>query len=383
MRDGKKFDSVICFGGEDWWYHNRGHYDMQMMREFSRNVPVLYVNSIGMRTPKVTEGKMFFKRVIRKLKSFSRGLKRINDTFSVFSPVTIPSLHNTRLGTWLLCLQVKIAARRVGCKNPLLWIACPPATPLADSLPHTAMVYQRTDRYECFSHVDAEQIRSFDRQAKQQADITVFCSTLLYEEEGSQCRNALFVDHGVDFDIFSKAESAPAPTDIEPIPFPRVGFVGGIDSHTFDLDLFCDVIKRLPAVSFVLVGGCSLPEGWCPYPNVYFLGRKQYTDVAAYMAACDVLIMPWNKGEWIRACNPVKLKEYLAVGKPVVTTWFYELKRYEDDVSIATDADSFAEAIKKAIAKKTDPLPLRARVKDHTWTAKARIVAEALCSGQK
>ena len=48
-------DGVICFGGEDWWYHNRGHFDMQMMRELSRRVPVLYVNSIGMRVPKVGE----------------------------------------------------------------------------------------------------------------------------------------------------------------------------------------------------------------------------------------------------------------------------------------------------------------------------------------
>ena len=82
----REFDGVVCFGGEDWWYHNRAHYDMQMMRELSYRMPVLYVNSIGMRVPTVTEGGMFFKRVQRKLKSFSRGLVRVREGFAVQSP---------------------------------------------------------------------------------------------------------------------------------------------------------------------------------------------------------------------------------------------------------------------------------------------------------
>ncbi|MEO0662179.1 MAG: hypothetical protein AAFZ87_11625 [Planctomycetota bacterium] len=52
----RTYDGVVCFGGEDWWYHNRAHYDMQMMRELSADLPVLYVNSIGMRVPTPGEG---------------------------------------------------------------------------------------------------------------------------------------------------------------------------------------------------------------------------------------------------------------------------------------------------------------------------------------
>ena len=73
----RTFDGIICFGGEDWWYHNRGHFDLQMMREFSGRCPVLYVNSIGMRMPRVGEGKMFFRRMARKLRSLRRGLVRV------------------------------------------------------------------------------------------------------------------------------------------------------------------------------------------------------------------------------------------------------------------------------------------------------------------
>ncbi len=63
----RSYDGIICFGGEDWWYHNRGHYDMRMMRELSAHMPVLYINSLGMRVPRITEGSMFLRRIVRKL----------------------------------------------------------------------------------------------------------------------------------------------------------------------------------------------------------------------------------------------------------------------------------------------------------------------------
>ncbi|HOF42031.1 MAG TPA: glycosyltransferase, partial [Candidatus Hydrogenedentes bacterium] len=83
-------NGVICFGGVDWWYHNRGHYDIQMMREFSRHTPVLYINSIGMRTPRLAEGKVFAGRVLRKMKSWSHGLELVRENFAVMSPISIP-----------------------------------------------------------------------------------------------------------------------------------------------------------------------------------------------------------------------------------------------------------------------------------------------------
>ena len=88
-----EFDGIICFGGEDWWYHNRGHFDMQMMREASKQLPVLYVNSIGVRQHSSGEGSMFFVRIWRKLKSVLRGLVRVRPLFHVFSPVSSPGLR--------------------------------------------------------------------------------------------------------------------------------------------------------------------------------------------------------------------------------------------------------------------------------------------------
>jgi glycosyltransferase involved in cell wall biosynthesis len=132
----------------------------------------------------------------------------------------------------------------------------------------------------------------------------------------------------------------------------------------------------------VLVGACSLPPGWADLPNVHLLGQKDYGEVPQYMAACDVLIMPWNRSEWIEACNPVKLKEYLAVGRPVVSTPFPELARYEGYVRLATTGKDFAAAVREALAGGTDAERLRARVREETWDAKTeRVLAELAARG--
>lgn len=377
----READGVICFGGEDWWYHNRGHFDFQLMRELSARVPVLYVNSIGMRTPRPTEGRMFLSRVSRKLRSLRRGLVRVNDRFAVLSPVAAPGRRGESLNRSFLPWQVRRAARRVGITRPLAWIACPPAAAALDALDPAGVVYQRTDRFEAYPHVDRERIAAYDAALKRRADLTLYCSRLLYDEEREHCRGALYVDHGVDYDRFEEAGRVRRePIEVASLPRPRAGFVGDIDAETFDPPLFVEVVRRLPEVHFLLVGACSLPEGWCPFPNVTMLGKRPYEAVAALMASCDVLLMPWNRSEWIRACNPIKLKEYLAVGRPIVTTPFDELRHYHGLVRIAEGPEQFADAIRAALAGDHDPAPGRARVARETWTAKAALVEETLRS---
>ena len=134
----------------------------------------------------------------------------------------------------------------------------------------------------------------------------------------------------------------------------------------------------LPEVNFILVGACSLPAGWCTLDNVHMLGQRAYDDVPAYMRSCDVLMMPWNRSRWIEGCNPIKLKEYLAAGRPIVSTPFPELTRYDHLVHTAEDADAFTAAIRRALAATHDAAPGRQRVARDSWSAKAAQVASAL-----
>ena len=380
MADGAPFDGVICIGGEDWWYHNRGHFDFQIMRRLAEDWPVLFVNSLAVRMPSLKEKSQFAARVGRKLKSLARGIVRVENNFWVFSPASVPGATGQMLSNWALAPQIKLAAARAGIKRPLLWIHCPAGASLIGQIPHAALVLQRTDRFEAFPEADPTIVGAQIATLKAAADLVVYCNPVLMAEEQASVRRQLLITHGVDLDIFIAAGKAraPSPADVAVLKRPRVGFIGGIDAHTFGPELFLATAARLPDVEFALIGGCSLPDGWCTLPNVKLLGRKPYEMVANYMAAMDALIMPWNDSDWIQACNPIKLKEYLAVGRPVISTDFPALEKYRDLVRVAKTPRDFAAAIRSALNEPYDATIARQRVATEGWDAKASYLAEAL-----
>ena len=376
----RRFDGVVCIGGEDWWYHNRGHFDFQIMRRLAREWPVLFVNSLGVRMPSLKDNKVFAARMARKLKSLARGVVHVENGFWVFSPVTVPGETGQRLSGWALAPQIRLAAARAGIRRPLMWMHCPAAAGLIEDFPEAAMVLQRTDRFESFPEGDAQLIGRQIAALKARADLVVYAAPHLMGEEAGTVRRQVLVTHGCDHSVFSQAGLAARadPPDMAALPRPRVGFVGGIDAHTFDPGLLLSVAGAMPDAAFVLVGGCSLPEGWCPHGNVHLLGRKPYDEIARYMAAMDVLIMPWNRSPWIEACNPIKLKEYLAVGRPVVTTDFPALDGWRDLVRVADGPEAFVAALRAALAASYDGCEARARTSAESWDAKADLVRGAI-----
>ncbi|MCH9808769.1 MAG: glycosyltransferase [Alphaproteobacteria bacterium] len=390
FEDGDGFDGIICIGGEDWWYHNRGHFDFQIMRRLAKRWPVLFVNSLGVRMPGLSDSRVFAQRIGRKLKSLSRGLVEAEPGFFVFSPVTAPGRLAEQMASWALAPQIRLASRRAGLKRPLLWVHCPAGAKLTQEIPAAGVVMQRTDRFEAFPEADPELVGSQIAHLKSRADLVVYAAPHLMMEEKDEVQRQLLVTHGVDFDAFLAAGLEQdrlrlpgsgdrcGPADMEGIARPRIGFIGGVDRHTFDPDLYISVAGLLPQMQFVMVGGCSLPEDWCQLANVHQLGRKPYDEVASYMAAMDVLIMPWNKSDWIAGCNPIKLKEYLAVGRPVVTTDFAALDPWRDLVSVADGAEDFATAITRAVEQPFDASAGRSRVRFESWDAKGKLVGDAL-----
>ncbi len=374
------FDGVICIGGEDWWYHNRGHFDFQIMRRLARDWPVLFVNSLGVRMPSASEGSKFLARIGRKARSLGRGLTHVENRFWVCSPLAVPGETGLKLTGWALAPQIRLAASMAGIRRPLLWMHCPAGAELLDHIPAAAVILQRTDRFEAFPEADGDLVARQIRVLKERADLVVYAAPHLEAEERAQVRRSLLLTHGADVEAFAAAgrNPKPEPSDVAPIAGPRIGFVGGIDGHTFDPELFSGVAGRLADCQFVMVGGMSLPHGWCQLPNVHFLGRKPYDEVARYMGAVDALIMPWNGSDWIRACNPIKLKEYLATGRPVVTTDFPALDGWRDLVHVAEGADAFAAAIRRGLGHPPDHAAVLARLAPETWDAKAARLARAI-----
>ncbi|UCD51006.1 MAG: glycosyltransferase [Phycisphaerales bacterium] len=374
-------DGVICFGSQDWWYHNRGHIDMQLMRRYAQSVTTIYVNSIVMQKPKLGAKSDFMAKVARKAKSILNGLKATDVGFWAYSPFSMPVHHID----WLrplnrACLngQLKLVLHKLGVKHPIVWVACPAACEVALKMKKAALVYQRTDRFEEFPNVEREVIKRYDTTMKAAADLTLFVNRPLFDEEQHECKQALYLDHGVDYDLFAGAAEDPTvPEDIVDIPKPIIGFHGSFGKHTTDFGLIRKVAELVPEYMFVFVGP-KVPE--CESlettRNIKMLGQRDYEVIPHYAKHFDVTIMPWCQNRWIEACNPIKLKECLALGKPIVSTPFPELQKYRELVYQAATPEAFAEAIRTALAEdNAERISARRKaVESASWDRKARIV---------
>lgn len=267
--------------------------------------------------------------------------------------------------------------------TPVVWVACPTACDAAIRMKKKKLVYQRTDRFEDDPNVDREVILDYDRKLKANADITVYVNKVMYDEEAGDCKNALFMDHGVDYEMFANAELNPArPPDIADIKKPIVGYFGALDGHKLDTDFLEALVDQLPEMSFVFVGKPSLDfSALSARQNVWMLGQKAYEEIPHYGKCFDVAMLPWKVNKWTEAANPIKLKEYLALGKPLVSTpSFTELQRYRDIVYQASTPEDFAECIKKAYSEDCPELirKRQERVARVSWDSKAEMVLQKL-----
>jgi GT2 family glycosyltransferase len=372
----------VCFSAQDWWYHNRAHSDFQLMRRVARDRPVLFVNSIGMRMPMPGRSTGVAKRIARKTASVLRFLRHpLSDTprFHVMTPVIVPFYGSPlfrAVNARLVRAQVRLAARRLGIDLPrsVLFVTIPTAWDVVRPMRRESLLVNRSDLHSAFEETDQELIRRLEQELLVHGDVVLYTSRSLMEAEHELSgERAVFLDHGVDLDRFEHA-SRPEPPDLAQISRPRVGFFGGIDDYTVDVALLAKVARDLPTAQLVLIGDATHPiDGLTSMPNVHWLGFRPYEEIPSYGAGFDVALMPWLSNEWIEHSNPIKLKEYLALGLPVVSTDFPEVRHYSDVVAIAHDDDEFVALVGEAIAGRPvgSAASRRARVAGASWDARA------------
>ncbi|MGY1831478.1 glycosyltransferase [Geodermatophilus sp. SYSU D01180] len=377
----------VCFAAQDWWYHNQAHSDFQLMRSVAQDRRVLVVNSIGMRMPRPGASTHVTRRLVRKLRSVARLVRRpLPDLpgFHVVSPLPLPfygSPWARRLGARVVRAQVRATMWWLGIREPVVVVTVPTAWDVVRPMRRRSLVFNRSDRHSAFPEADTAVIQAMETDLLDEADHVLYVSRALMQEESVRTgARGLFLDHGVDVGHFRRRPSAEWPADIRDIPGPRVGFYGALDDFVVDFDLIERLAAELPDVSLVLIGDANHPMGrFDRYPNVHWLGRRPYESIPAYGSAFDVAIMPWQDNGWIHSANPVKLKEYLALGLPVVSTDFAELADYRDRVRIAS-AEGFVDAVRQTLAHRGPATPdrLRESVLDDSWDARAaELVARA------
>lgn len=374
----------IWFAAQDWWYHNQAHSDFQLMKEVARQHPVLVVNRLGLRTPKPGASTNPGRRILRKLGSMMRFLRRPLPeipNFVVYTPFMLPAYGNdgllNRLNALLIRWQVLFAARLAGVpKRPVIGVTIPTAWPVIERMSRMALVFNRSDLQSAFPEANGEWVAALERHLLANSDHVLYVShELLRRDKPIVGSRSFFIDHGVDIEHFSREGDTDA--EIEAIPRPRIGFFGGLDDYVVDMALLAETARSLPEASLVLIGDatCSMDE-LTAMPNVYWLGFRRYETIPALGRGFDVAIMPWLDNQWIRFANPIKLKEYLALGLPVVTTEYPEVEAYRNEVRVAPDTTGFISHIEAAIACPGDGEARARFVEPYSWSGRAQALLD-------
>lgn len=384
---GEEPPDYVCFSAQDWWYHNRAHSDFQLMRGVAAHRRVLFVNSITMRMPLPGRSAMAVRRIRRKLASMLKALRRPDPAlpaFHVFTPILVPLYGfawGRALNASLVRLQVTLAARRIGIRRPpVVIVTIPTAWDVVRRMKRRSLVYNRSDKHSAFTEAHRGQIADLEAKLLASSDAVLYVSRALMEAESDRTAGrAYFLDHGVDLDHFDRARLQGEPPDLASVPRPRIGFFGGLDDYIVDFDLLERLAVEIPEAQLLLVGDatCSMKR-FERFPNVHWLGFRPYEAIPDYGAGFDVAIMPWLQNEWVAHCNPIKLKEYLALGLPVVSTDFPEVHRYAEWVGIASDGDDFIQRVRTLVHTPRSGAGARGAVVASSWAAKVSELL-ALC----
>jgi glycosyltransferase involved in cell wall biosynthesis len=341
---------IVCFSG-DW--DGDPLSKKHIMKRLARRNRVLWVNSIGNRKP--TASARDLKRGWKKVREFFRGCRQVEDRLWVYAPMAVPFYGsrmaralNRRFTAW----HLRRTCRQLGFEHPIAWSFIPSSADLAGSLGERFLIYHCVDEFSEFSGTDKRAIRSLEKRLMLKSDAVIVSSAPLLEAKRRYNPASHLVTHGVEVEHFRRAcdKDTVVPEEIAHLTRPVIGFYGLI-ADWVDLDLVRRLAVARPRWSFVLIGKCETSTAPLKgLDNVHLLGRREYADLPAYCKGFDVALLPFVTNALTVAANPLKLREYLAAGLPVVATDIPETRRLQDWVDVATTDADFLLAIERVLA---------------------------------
>jgi UDP-galactopyranose mutase len=271
----------------------------------------------------------------------------------------------------------------------VLWYYTPMMLPISSHLAPRAVVYDCMDELSLFKGAPPELIDR-EKQLIASADVMFTGGRSLFEAKRHLHPNIHPFPSSIDVDHFAAARTHDdEPADQREIGTPRVGYVGVVDER-IDMELLREVARERPDWHLVLVGPVVKidPSEIPSSPNVHHLGPKQYAELPAYLARWDVAMMPFARNDATRFISPTKTPEYLAAGRPVVSTSIRDVVTpYGDEglVEIADTPEAFVAAVERLLARedrerwldRVDAFLARSSW-DDTWSRMRELVDESV-----
>jgi len=276
----------------------------------------------------------------------------------------------------------------------ITWYYTPMMLGWSEGLDPVATIYDCMDELSAFKNAP-ELLKLREAELFGLSDLVFTGGRSLYEAKREQHENVYCFPSSIDVDHFASAlaPADPEPDDQKNIPGPRVGFFGVIDERT-DIELLREIAELRPDLQFVMIGPVvKISEEDLPKANnIHYLGGKSYDELPDYIAGWDVAMMPFALNESTRFISPTKTPEYLAAGRPVVSTPIRDVVRPYGEaglVKIATTAEQFVRAIDDALNE--DATERRQKASefldtmswDKTYDGMSELIDEAIAANEK
>lgn len=377
---------IVCLSSTHW--HFLWQRPQQIMSRLSREFNIVYVDP-----PYPLPKSEIVREKNGKIKNPSR-LNSINPSLNVLSAYQVavqqPEAENEDLQalniTWLK-EQISQALQNLGWFSaPLLWIYNPQAVAMVGQLGEVGVIYDCVDSFASFSWSDprAEQ---WESELNRKADVIFASARKLYQKLRSGGKAVYLVPNAADFEHFSRTTGYDAniPPELKKIPRPRLGFIGAI-YEWLDLKLLETLARSKPGWGLVMIGpqqhGLEVPR---TCPNIHWLGSRDYKILPWYLNSIDVMLIPFLRNQITENANPIKLWEYLAAGKPVVTTDLPEIPALAGITWISKNEREFIKNCANALHNITNPLKQkelanRARMiaRNNSWEERCRQIVSIL-----
>jgi len=339
---------MIVFG-EDWGAHPSS--TQHLIKEIAQSNSVSWINSVGMRSPKLCLRD--FKRLINKcMNIFSKNQnKQKNSDVKIFNPKILP-WHQFN---WVNTFNKKQFKNELGFENdnqsdePITyWVSVPTAISLIDKREQDQIIYYCGDDFSGLDGVDYAMVERFEKELISQADIIYVVSDELMAKMPKN--KTTMLRHGVDFKLFN------SPSNINPVlqkNRPTIGFYGSI-SNWLDIELLISLAKKRPEYDLLLIGEIKVNlDKLLAFKNVSHIEAISHESLPEFSQHWQVALLPFVDNAQIRSCDPLKLKEYLAAGVPVVATDFPAVHKYKEIIMIASSTEAFIKRVDWAICIST------------------------------
>jgi uncharacterized SAM-binding protein YcdF (DUF218 family)/glycosyltransferase involved in cell wall biosynthesis len=381
---------IVCISSVDWDFHWQIHHEIMSTLAAHGN-RVLFIENTGVRTPGVSD----ITRVGHRIRNWWRGTKGFRlerENLFVYSPLLLPFPYS-RIARWVNRHMLFRPLRRwmavMEFRRPIVWtfLPTPIARDLIRELDAGLTIYYCADDFAASSHA-ARRIRRSETQVLAEADLVFVTSQKLFDRARQQTTRVHRFPAGVNYEQFAAVGAAAdaVPPDLKALRRPIAGYVGAL--HVWlDQELVADLARRMPDVTFALVGPThSDTSRLTACANVHLLGARPHDQIPAYIKGFDVGLVPYRNSESPASVYPVKLNEYLAMGVPVLATDLPEIRLFNADhgsvLTVARDADQFERALRAMLtpAARDDAERRRLVAQSNSWTHRLEAMS-ALIAG--